>query len=351
MRIVEKLVLVLMIAALSGVAATSTLAAPVWEGCLEGASTTKYENSKCLKALSTGKFGWAEIGSTEKIKGTGLTLSLTDTKVPIIGSTSVVCFAGEEDEGSVGPGRLGRIEVAKVKEASTNCRGRGGCKEKGIEKVEGVHLPWQTELPETEAGVDKIGNSGAGEPGWKITCETILGEKTADECTSEKESKSEDALVTDKATGETLLVLATYEDVIKAKCSLGGEEAGELEGSVAISTTSAAAFRVSLSPISVAPSQVFNFGTLNKGEKTKTTTFTYTNNGAAAWTPKLELRVRPPVAGGKDGIHVTNKCTAAVMTGKTCSVEAFYEWEEKGKSIIVIADPTAPAVLLEGTGK
>ncbi len=228
------------------VSAVSASAAPVWEGCLEGSTTTKYENSKCVKALGTGKFGWKEIANTDKVTTTGFTIKLTDTGTPLQ-ATSVICTKGGEEEGSVGPGSADRITGAKVNSPATNCRATGDCEATGVEKVEGIHLPWRTTLSESGGKVkDTIENSGAGEPGWVTECTSILGGKEKDECTSESTSTLESVNLENKLTGGTeQLVLGTFAKAFKAKCSIGGAKKGEIEGQGAILLATGVGLRVS----------------------------------------------------------------------------------------------------------
>jgi hypothetical protein len=233
MQITKTLMLGLVLVVFLGLVAAPALAVtPVWEGCVEGASGTKYESNQCTKVNSTGKFGWAELKSEEKFKGTGSTVSLTDTKATG-GRATIECNAGGEEEGVVTTGGAGKITGAKVKEAKTNCtRVSGGCNTGEVESVEGVHLPWKMTLSKTEAGLDVIENSGSGEPGWKIACNTPLG-KVTDECVTEGEGKLESALVEDAVPN----VLAAFEGARKTKCSMGGKESGELEGLFTLSGT------------------------------------------------------------------------------------------------------------------
>jgi hypothetical protein len=112
----------------------------------------------------------------------------------------------------------------------------GGCKKGEVEKFEGIHLPWQLEIIETEKKfLSKIEATTSGEPGWSITCNTIGGSKT-DECISEKE-KPEQVLLENKRSGieeKELLVLGKFEERIKGKCTEGGAESASIKGQFAI---------------------------------------------------------------------------------------------------------------------
>jgi hypothetical protein len=232
MRPIKVLLLGLALAALSGAAATSVLAAPVWEQCAEGGSATKYSTNQCKTVEGTGKWQWSEVTGTDKVTIRAFTLTMRDTKTAI-GETEVRC-AGAEGEGKVGPGKSAVIEKVEVANAGAVCRGvKGGCETNGIEKVVGVHTPWQATLFETEKKVlTKIEADGGGEPGWAVTCKTALGSKT-DTCESEA-TKLEEETLENVSSRNGLLVLATFEKKHKEKCSEGGAESGTIEGQAAI---------------------------------------------------------------------------------------------------------------------
>jgi len=211
-------------------ATTSTASAnPVWEGCLEGANVTKYLNSHCV-TLGAGNFGWKEIGNTDHVVSVGFTILLTDTKATG-GSSTIRCLAGGRGSGTVGPGGFGRVELAFVENAKENCeRESGGCKAGEVEAIEAIHMPWQTKLSEKEGKIlENIENSGNGEPGWKVKCNTLLGKQT-DECESTPETGPEKAILEDKLVNGVQLVFGTGEGAVKQKCSQGGNNSGEAKG-------------------------------------------------------------------------------------------------------------------------
>jgi methionine-rich copper-binding protein CopC len=86
-----------------------------------------------------------------------------------------------------------------------------------------VHLPWNTEL--TTVGTelrDNITNSGAGEPGWTVTCLGII----KDECTGPSSTK-----ITNNLTETPVDVTSTFDEgSAPAHCSL--DAAGTKEGLV-----------------------------------------------------------------------------------------------------------------------
>lgn len=221
--------------AMSMALAASASATPHWLQCVAGAekvSPTKYTTNQCTTAAANleGGWQWNEVTGTENIRSVGETLTLRDTSL----GSAVQCVNGE-NEGSVGPGRFGRITTAKIPSPETNCHTvEGACLASDVEVVEGIHLPWQTELTETEGkllNTLKGTGSAGGEPGWKIRCKTAAG-KITDECESEV-GHEEKLLLANKLTESVLLVLATFEQVHKAKCTKAAE-VGEVIGSIAL---------------------------------------------------------------------------------------------------------------------
>jgi hypothetical protein len=226
--------------------ATTASAAPVWEACAEGVSGTKYSTNQCLKAESGGKWSWQEIKSTDKVAIQNLTLTLADTKTPL-GVTRVRCDTGGVGAGTVGPGGTAVIKNEAVEKASENCRGlEGGCESNKIEKVEGVDLPWQAEVFETEAKfLAKIKADGGGEPGWAVTCKTALGSKT-DTCEREGSNNYEQLVLLSIFSGSPtrLLEIGLAVNLHKSKCTEGGAESGEVTAPQAIALEDGAALRV-----------------------------------------------------------------------------------------------------------
>lgn len=213
------LCLVAMFAMGMTMAATAS-AAPVWEQCAEGGSTTKYSEHQCVKAESTGKWSWQEVKATEKVVS-HLSLTLADIKIPIVGRVAVTCSA--RDEGSVGPGKLDRIEkITEIK-----CSTGEHCEE--VSEVEALNLPWQTEIFEIEKTTrDRItnGKTKTEAPGWKIKCK-VLGFKEEDRCTNNEET----TLLSNALEGGVLSVLASFEGGSgKGECKVGGAGAGEIAG-------------------------------------------------------------------------------------------------------------------------
>lgn len=238
------LCLVSMFAMSMVISATASAAAPVWEGCLEGSTTTKYTTSSCVTA-GAGSFGWVEIKNTDKTTSKGFTLTLRDKEAPG-GSSEIRCTAENEAEGVVGPGNSGKITKAEVKNTKTNCtRLTGACEAGKVEKVVGAGLPWQTTLFETEKKVlTKIEADSASEPGWSIVCK-VAGLNVTDTCTSTGK-KYEQASLENVLSGGVQLVLGKFTKANEAECTLSKKVSGQVEGNFSIAlATSGVGLRVS----------------------------------------------------------------------------------------------------------
>jgi hypothetical protein len=229
--------------------AGNALAVLLWLVCLEGEGLTKYENSKCLTSKATqtrGEKGWQSVGlatgQTATVKILVLSIKLEDTKAAI--ATSVKCLnKGSRGEGIIEAGGKGSIRAASYSKPEENCVGTGGCKEKEVEVVEGVHLPWTTELFE---GTEKLpltkitAHAGGEPPGWLVRCENILDEKEPDECIEEAASGKEEVKLTFGEVTENpekvkeLLVRGLFQENHRAHCSVGGAGAGRVLGTLAI---------------------------------------------------------------------------------------------------------------------
>jgi len=224
-----------------GMAVSATASAAVrWEGCLEGGTATRYTNETCVTAgVGEKRWSWQEIKNTDRVISIGFTLTLTDRNV-LAGVSKVRCTAGGVNSGSVGPENFDKVELARVEEAKKNCRSvEGGCNAAGIVEVAGIHFEWQTKVVEA-GGVFTDTLEGKGkekeEPGWKVVCETGLGNVT-DECESEvgkPETATLENVKSKRENKEEQLILATFNKAFKQHCSLGGKETGEIEGQAAI---------------------------------------------------------------------------------------------------------------------
>jgi len=223
-------------------AGTASAAELLWLVCLKGSGLTKYK-AGCLEASSTGE--WQSLGVP---KGTSITVKilvisirLADTKTAV-GESGATCLnTGSRGLGSIEEKGKGKILVAEAENPGTNCKGFGGCKEKGVTELVGANLPWVTEIFESEGKpLTKIlPHSGGGAPGWKVVCENILGAKETDECLEESGHPEEVRLTLGEVTEnpakvKELLVRGLFEERGHAKCSVGGAEAGKVKGTVAI---------------------------------------------------------------------------------------------------------------------
>jgi hypothetical protein len=220
------LCLAAVVALSAATAATATAAAPVWETCSTekaAAAATKYTTSACRETSGSGRWAWQEIPASAPIaiKIKSETLTLKDTKTSL-GESTVTCV--DSGTGKAG-GRVATVETATI----SGCKAvAGGCE--SVESAEAVHLPWKTELFETEKKIEQtLAGDGGGEPGVSVKCKTILGPKT-DTC--EKEEKSADPIHIDLSefSGEWLVVEFLDDEYKHWKCTEGGTEAGRLLG-------------------------------------------------------------------------------------------------------------------------
>jgi hypothetical protein len=209
--------------AMSMAAAAAASAEPVWEQCSteKVAEHTKWTNSECNVASSTGAWNWKEVENTEKIYSTAA-LKLTDTKVPLLGEAEVECLG--TDEGVIGPGRYDRIQTVRV----ASCKPVKVCE--NVETVVPKNLPWQTELYETGKEVrDKITEGTTKlQPGWSITCKAPVVGSVTDVCETESGKEVSTSMRNIQESG---IVQAEFETKSgKTQCTQGGAAAGRLWG-------------------------------------------------------------------------------------------------------------------------
>jgi hypothetical protein len=137
------------------------------------------------------------------------------------------------DAGTVGPGAADLVEsitaelLGTKKSISCSFDKVGACKAGTTPTFEAVHLPWKTELVLNGTEVrDLFLADGSGAPGWAVTCTNVIGGTTTDTC-EEEAGKPYSAGLSNVSEG----VLATFDSKTpSAKCSIGGAEAGHLEG-------------------------------------------------------------------------------------------------------------------------
>ncbi len=213
--------------AVSLVTATTASAVPAWKQCRESAGTgTKWEESKCSKASSSGKWEWSELTTTESIRAEG-TLRIKDGNID---DHNLVIQCSITEEGTIGPKQFDRITTITLA-SCTNVENCGG-----TIKGEYVNLPWQTALKEETKGEirDEIISEVSGkEPGLKTTCTGV-----SDLCEGNTTAKEENL--------QTEGVVNSIFDSKSAKlrCS-GGTESGEVTGTVKYRSVEGWAIRVS----------------------------------------------------------------------------------------------------------
>jgi hypothetical protein len=179
------------------------------------------------------------IGSPVKIHSQGL-LVLTDDTAPG-GATSVHCHGF--NAGTVGPHALDLISsitkelLGTLDKIPCNYIKQGACESSPVPLALAVNLPWHTELTLFGSEVrDMIMKDvEGGNPGWSVTCKTLLGTVT-DTCTSALNSTR----VENVSNGVLALFDATS-NANPAECKVGAEgarKAGLVSGAVLIESPS-----------------------------------------------------------------------------------------------------------------
>ena len=131
-----------------GMAIASSASAHGWLQCRENAgSGTKWTESKCSTASSSGKWEWKELTTTELVVSESGALKLKDSNV---GGQTIVVLCSGTDEGTIGPKQFDRI----TRITPTSCANEENCG--GTIKAEAVNLPWQTELVEQEEKLETV---------------------------------------------------------------------------------------------------------------------------------------------------------------------------------------------------
>jgi hypothetical protein len=184
--------------------------------CLVALAAMAMATAATASAQPVWQVNGTPVAGTEKVMGTG-TLRLFDTKTAA-GSSEVECSG--TTTGTIGPTKFDRVETITV----ASCNPKKVCE--NVETVKPLHLPWQTELYETESKVlNKISEIPSnGEPGWTVTCKTILGSKT-DVCETEAGKEGNEV-----QTNMTPNELGTFNPTSKADCTEGKAESGKVEG-------------------------------------------------------------------------------------------------------------------------
>jgi hypothetical protein len=210
----------------------------LWLVCLEGSNihNAKYEDNQCTKTSGTGKWESVSLSAGKKstVRIVSFTLRLTDLSAgPLKEKATIQCNGPSPTGWGIieGPNK-GVIDKIELTSPSRECfRVEGPCETGAIEKVSGTHLPWSTELVETEEKIlETVNADGAGEPGWAVSCKTLLGSKT-DICEAQGgPSNLFLKLLENVLRIGIALVLEGTVNHIKGKCSEGTAESGEVSG-------------------------------------------------------------------------------------------------------------------------
>jgi hypothetical protein len=142
------------------------------------------------------------------------------------------------DLGTVGPHGLDLIKSITLELLGTKksilClfTDPGGCRATVMPTAEAVNLPWHTQLILRGSQVrDLLLGHGGGAPGWKVNCASEIGGIPIEDTCLEEEGKPASTLMTNEG---LLGVLGTFTESEnpRAKCSIGGKEAGHVSGTV-----------------------------------------------------------------------------------------------------------------------
>lgn len=195
----------------------------------------------------------AAIGTATEVTTTGELTTLADTGT----GTEVKC-SGIFD-GTVGPGAVDKIEkilnLSKVEETTENLAkvvvpavsctvvkaGLCSVSVGALIWVIPIHLPWTTSLtlPEATLWVDSITTGTGGEPGYEVSCPTVLGTQT-DVC------EGKPGAVVTNVTGGVEGVFENNEATNpRGKCSIGGAKTALTLGSGLTALTGAGTLTVS----------------------------------------------------------------------------------------------------------
>ncbi|MGH2854836.1 MAG: hypothetical protein ACRDLF_11680 [Solirubrobacteraceae bacterium] len=207
-------------------------AAALWLLCLEGSGLTKYEDNQCTKANGTGK--WQSLGipagKTDTVRLLAFSLRLEDFNLGV----QVEC-GDSGPPGSIvgvieGPNKAKITEMELKEPENEGCKVLKGaltCKAGALSKINGLNLPWQTEIFTTTEKKDlaRIEGTGGTKPGWVVVCGGAR-----DECLEETGEYLE---LENRVTKGVLLVAARLENVGNARCSLTSGK-GKTSGLIAV---------------------------------------------------------------------------------------------------------------------
>lgn len=216
-----------LVAGLMAVSASSAWAAPPrWVACEKVAAGTGHWTDQHCEKAGTGEWDTREITETREVTSDG-TLELEDEKASILGATRIKCSG--TNLGTVGAG--GSDSVRSITATSCEFIKAGGCSTSTKPTAEARNLGWTTQLKEENGEVrDVITSLIAGkQPGWAVTCTSVLGSKETDVCEAEGTASTKITNGTGEKKGA---VIAKFEKAQRAHCSLGGAGAGIVEGEV-----------------------------------------------------------------------------------------------------------------------
>jgi hypothetical protein len=224
------------VAGLMAVVAAPAMAVPRWVHCVKGSGP--YTNGTCA-TLGAGGWETKELVNTSEVTSSG-ELELEDSKAPE-GGTAIKCTG--ENIGWVTnlekisePGQDGISAINNIK-----CKfivgKHGSCEESKGVTVHPTNLPWGTKLIEegTQVRDDILSGAkkptGEGFPGWEVEC-TVGGVlKITDVCEHNDTSVN---VVANRTTGKVASEFETKSNETghKAKCTIGGAEAGNVNGTI-----------------------------------------------------------------------------------------------------------------------
>jgi hypothetical protein len=161
--------------------------------------------------------------------------------VTLAGTSEVECSGTAR--GVVGSEQSGRVESITI----ASCRPIKVCE--NVETVRPEHLPWQTELTEKSVQVRDTIREVSGEPGWSVTCKTLLGSKT-DVCETEAGKEGSTAETNEATHG---YVLGEFGPTAKADCTEGGKGSGEVGGIVKTESLGGKGLKINIGWIELAP--------------------------------------------------------------------------------------------------
>jgi hypothetical protein len=206
-----------------GISASSAMAkGPVWVTCLPRPGEGDFGSSRCTEVRVNGGWETSELTKTVEVTSSSTGLELEDSNAG--GAKTVVRCSGTE-VGTVGANGSGSTTGVHINEPCTLVTA-GNCKT--LEKLSPVNLPWSSKLEESGGELrDAVTSLVAGkEPGWAVTCNTLLGKMTdtceANTTTTVQANRSEGSVEGkfQKATSPA------------ATCSLNKEKTGHAEGTV-----------------------------------------------------------------------------------------------------------------------